>query len=127
MIINKKGVGYTAVTTVEFFILLLVFGMLVYASVNANTGSEINKIRAKDLSLKISLIGGLEDSVKCVSNLGDEKRVEFGDNYVEVSNKDGSDFEKFSFNLNKNVKIEKGVVVDQFVSIQKSENKIGVK
>ncbi len=124
---NKKGQDLPTVTTVELFILLLIFGMLAYVTFNANISNDVNNIRAKDLGLAISLISSFDKNVKFSYNLEDEKKINFIDNNVEISNKDGSHFEKSKFNLNKKNTFNGKDGNYQSLSIKKSGDSVEAK
>ena len=119
---NKKGQDYSTVTTVELFILLLIFGMLAYFMSNANISNDVNSIRAKDLGLAISLINSFDNNVKFNYNLEDEKNINFIDNNIEISNKDGRYFEKSKFNTNKKITFNGKNGNYQVLSIKKTGN-----
>jgi len=100
---DKKGTEYPTVTTVELFILLLIFGMLAYMTVNVDISNEVNAIKSKDLGLAISFIGSNENNVKLTYNFEGERKIIFYDNSVEVSNENGESFQKSGFNLDKKI------------------------
>ncbi len=124
---NKRGQDLPTVTTVELFILLLIFGMLAYVTFNANISNDVNNIRAKDIGLAISLIGSFDKNIKFTYNLEDEKKINFIDNNLEISNKDGSHFEKNRFNLNKKTKFNGKNGNYQLLSIKKSGDSVEAK
>ena len=124
---NKNGQDYPTVTTVELFILLLIFGMLAYVMANANISNDVNNIRAKDLGLAISLISSFDKDIKFTYDLEDEKKISFIDNNLEISNKDGSHFEKSRFNRNKKISFIVKNENYQLLSIKKVGDSIEVR
>ena len=124
---NKKGQDLPTVTVVELFILLLIFGMLAYVTFNANISNEVNSIRARDLGLAINLISSFDNNVKFTYNLEDEKKISFIDNNLEISNKDGSHFEKNRFNRNKKISFIGKNGNYQLLSIKKVGDSVEVK
>ena len=124
---NKKGQDLPTVTTVELFILLLIFGMLAYVTYNINISNEVNSIRARDLGLAINLISSFDKNVKFTYNLEDEKHITFTNRNIEVSNSDGSHFEKSRLNLNKKIIFDGEGGNYQYLSIKKTGNSVEVK
>lgn len=124
---NKKGQDYPTVTTVELGILLLIFGMLAYVFANANISNDVNNIRARDLGLTISLIGSFDNNIKFTYNLEDEKHITFINRNIEVSNKDGSHFEKNKLDLNKKIIFYGKGGNYQAITIKKTGNNVDVK
>ena len=124
---NKKGQDLPTVTTVELGILLLIFGMLAYVTFNANISNDVNNIRAKDIGLAISLISSFDKNVKFTYSLEDEKKINFINNNIEVSNNDGSHFEQNKFNINKKIKFIGKNGNYQLLSIKKTEDRVDVK
>jgi len=59
---NKRGVGYIGITTVELFILLIVFGILIFVTAKVDTSDEINSIKNRDMALA-DLVSSYEDRI----------------------------------------------------------------
>ncbi|MEK6952395.1 MAG: hypothetical protein AABX29_05245 [Nanoarchaeota archaeon] len=124
---NKKGQDYPTVTAVELGILLLIIGMLAYVFANANISNDVNNIRARDLGLTINLISSFDNNVKFTYNLEDERHITFINRNIEVSNKDGSHFEKSKLNLNKKIIFYGKGGNYQGLTIKKTGNNVDVK
>jgi len=124
---NKKAEEYSMTTTVELFILLIVFGLLAYITFNVDTSNQINEIMAKDLGLSISFAGSGDSDVKFTHALEEEKKVTFFDNLVEVSNVNGESFQRRGFNLGKSISFKGSNGDYNYLTIKKTDGKLEIK
>lgn len=125
---NKKAQERITTNMLEVIILIIIIVFMSYASFNSTRemNTNINKVRAQDLALAISLVAGGEDNIRFDYNLEGEKSIKFYGNGLEISNKDGKYFEKSNFNLG-NVKFNGKDDVYTSLSVSKTQGEVTVK